>query len=173
MERMRAATGVLPLDSETRALFLERLLNADVDQAAFASGRYNSLTSWSTARFDYAIVRSQRAVVVTGTTDGLHKQLEFADDGSLTVTFRLTGKAPAPGTRFTTEISVAYPMSIAASPNAERWTHPIETVAQSDRGIERTRQGESITLLWDQDLASEMQVRVLGLAGDLANDVGR
>ena len=34
------------------------------------------------------------------------------------------------------------------TPEADWWRHPVETLAKSERGLDRTRQGESITLRW-------------------------
>jgi hypothetical protein len=34
------------------------------------------------------------------------------------------------------------------TPPADPWHFPIETVAKSERGLDRTRQGESLTLRW-------------------------
>ena len=47
----------------------------------------------------------------------------------------------------TTELSLGHPLSIDA-PRATEWRYMIETVAQSESGLDRTRQGESVTLAW-------------------------
>ena len=49
---------------------------------------------------------------------------------------------------------------IDATPDAEVWRHPIETVAKSERGLDRTRQGESLTFRWPARLGeASLQVR--------------
>ena len=53
-----------------------------------------------------------------------------------------------PDDLFVTEISIAGPVKLGCSPAAEEWRFPIETVAKSERGLDRTRQGESVTLRW-------------------------
>ena len=40
------------------------------------------------------------------------------------------------------------PLQAVAEPMAELVTYPIETVAKSEKGFDRTRQGESLTFLW-------------------------
>ena len=47
-----------------------------------------------------------------------------------------------------TELSLAGPLQAVAEPVAELVTYPIETVAKSEKGFDRTRQGESLTFLW-------------------------
>jgi hypothetical protein len=49
---------------------------------------------------------------------------------------------------FTTEISLAGPLHAVTTPAAEPWRFDIETIAKSERGLDRTRQGESLTLRW-------------------------
>jgi hypothetical protein len=54
----------------------------------------------------------------------------------------------APEDWFAPEVSIASPLDFECSPKAEIWQFPIETVAKSERGFDRTRQGESVTLRW-------------------------
>ena len=56
--------------------------------------------------------------------------------------------AAAPDDLFSTELSIAGQLAIDATPDADVWRHPIETVAKSERGLDRTRQGESLTFRW-------------------------
>jgi Domain of unknown function (DUF1926) len=41
-----------------------------------------------------------------------------------------------------------------ATPAAEEWRFDIETVAKSERGFDRTRQGENVTLRWPVELGA-------------------
>jgi len=154
LERGRVATGALPIDAESRALFLERVLPAAMQQSAYESGRYEPVLRWSDAQFTFAVERSGAVAEIVCVAKGLEKRFRFDSHGRITVTYRWAGGAQ-PRDRFATELSLAHACTIAASPAAERWTYPIETVAQSERGIERTRQGDSVTILWD-----------IGAAGD-------
>jgi hypothetical protein len=56
--------------------------------------------------------------------------------------------ASAPDDLFSTEISLAGSLEAETTPPAEPWRFAIETVAKSERGLDRTRQGESLTLRW-------------------------
>jgi hypothetical protein len=95
------------------------------------------------------------AVEVVCTAGEFEKRLRFTENATVTATYRWTGSGRTPGSRFTAELSVAGVCTIDASPGADRWIHGIETVAQSERGIERTRQGESTTIIWDLESHSQ------------------
>jgi len=151
LESTRVATGSLPVDRETRAIFLERLLSGDLDRASCASGHAPAVVDWAGSRFAFEVRSTPAAVEVVCTAGAFEKRIQFEGDGVVRVTFRWTGSDDAPGTRFTTELSLSRQCTIDASPAADRWIHDIETVAQSERGIERTRQGESTTIIWDCD----------------------
>jgi hypothetical protein len=149
LERGRVATGALPIDAESRALFLERVLPAAMEQKVYESGQYDTVLRWASARFTFAVKKSDEFAEIVCTAQGLEKKFRFDREGGLTVSYRWNGGGAQARDRFTTELSLAHPCTIAASPAGERWTYPIETVAQSERGVERTRQGDSTTILWD------------------------
>jgi alpha-amylase/4-alpha-glucanotransferase-like protein len=56
-------------------------------------------------------------------------------------------------------LSLFTPLELRPEPEAELWTFPIETVAKSERGFDRTRQGDSVTLRWPVRLG-EASVRL-------------
>ena len=58
------------------------------------------------------------------------------------------------GALFASEISLFRPLELEPAPAATRWVAPIETVAKSEKGLDRTVQGESVTLLWDAALGA-------------------
>ncbi|MFL5450202.1 MAG: alpha-amylase/4-alpha-glucanotransferase domain-containing protein, partial [Gemmatimonadales bacterium] len=64
---------------------------------------------------------------------------------------------------FTTELSLAGPLDVRSTPRSEEWRFDIETVAKSERGLDRTRQGESITLRWPvQRRQTAVEIRPAG-----------
>jgi len=75
----------------------------------------------------------------------LVKELRITPDGSIAISWRW---APSAARWFATELSLAGPLQAVAEPVAELVTYPIETVAKSEKGFDRTRQGESLTFLW-------------------------
>jgi hypothetical protein len=78
----------------------------------------------------------------------LQKSLRFAPDGRLTVSYEWDPAIASGDDLFAPEISLFRPLSLQCEPAAELWTFPIETVAKSERGLDRTLQGESITPRW-------------------------
>jgi hypothetical protein len=85
----------------------------------------------------------------TGENAGrLAKLIRFASDGGMTVSYAWDAGAGGPDDVFSTEISLAGPLQPETTPAAEPWRYDIETIAKSERGLDRTRQGESLTLRW-------------------------
>jgi alpha-amylase/4-alpha-glucanotransferase-like protein len=64
------------------------------------------------------------------------------------VGYRWDPSAGQPDDLFATELSLFAPLDLRPAPAADVWTFPIETVAKSERGLDRTRQGDSVTLRW-------------------------
>jgi hypothetical protein len=84
----------------------------------------------------------------------LEKRIRCEADGRLAVEWRWDPDAAEPGDLFATEISLAGPARLDCTPAADEWRFPIETLAKSERGLDRTRQGESVTLRWPVELGS-------------------
>ena len=84
------------------------------------------------------------AVEIRLNGEGLTKQYRFLPDGSMTVSYTWEGSVGQPSDFFTTELSLFAPLPLVTEPAADIWTFPIETVAKSERGLDRTRQGESV-----------------------------
>jgi hypothetical protein len=83
------------------------------------------------------------------------------------------------GDWFTTELSLFAALEWRTDPAAEIWTFPIETVAKSERGLDRTRQGDSVTFRWPIGLGAariELQppepARLAAAVGDQAKEIG-
>jgi hypothetical protein len=142
-----------PLDAEDRALFVDRLLPRSLDLDQYASGDYWAVRSWAATRFSHTVETLPEAVEIVCRSEALTKRLRFSADGGLTVTY---GWDAAEHTEdiFAVELSLSAPLELRTEPPAEVWTFPIETVAKSERGLDRTRQGDSITLRWPAHLGA-------------------
>jgi hypothetical protein len=139
-----------PVDMDDRALLVERLLPADLAFEAYVSGGYETLWNWGRVSFAFEVQREGEEVEIVLRAERLTKRLRFDRDGGVTASYEW---APgAPGSTFTTELSLFRPVAIAAEPEPQEWRFPIETVAKSERGLDRTRQGESVTLRWPGEL---------------------
>jgi 4-alpha-glucanotransferase len=141
-----------PLDAEDRALFVERILPRSLGLEEYVRGDYRPVHSWARAPFDYAVQRRRGALEIACATgegrERLAKLIRFGADGEVTVRYAWDPGASAPDDLFSTEISLAGPLEPETIPAAEPWRFAIETVAKSERGLDRTRQGESLTLRW-------------------------
>jgi 4-alpha-glucanotransferase len=150
--------GRPPLDAEDRALLVDRVLPRGVGLEEFTGGRYWSVLSWARRRCALSVDRRGDAVeLVCRVAEGrarLEKRLAFAPDGGLTVGWTWNPEAADPGDLFTSELSLGGPLSLVPTPEAEVWRFDIETVAKSERGLDRTRQGEAVLLRWPVGLGA-------------------
>ena len=141
-----------PVDPDDRALFVDRLLPRGVTLEEYARGDSWAILSWAQRRCDAVVKERGGAVEVVCTVpDGrerLEKRIRVDAQGRITVRWRWDPSAAEPGDVFATELSLAGPVRLTSIPAAEEWRFDIETVAKSERGLDRTRQGESVTLRW-------------------------
>jgi alpha-amylase/alpha-mannosidase (GH57 family) len=168
-----------PIDADDRALLVERVLPERLPLASFASGEYTSAYSWARSSCSFRIEREPELIEIvcsfrssTGETS-LEKRLGFAPDGSLRVSYRWDPSVGQGEDFFATELSLFAPLDLRTEPAADVWNFPIETVAKSERGLDHTRQGESVTLRWPVHLgAATVEVQVLAQAGVAPVEVG-
>jgi alpha-amylase len=147
-----------PVDAEDRALLVERILPGDLDPDRYARGEYQPLVSWARSPAEHAVRRRGGALEVSLALDAggrrLEKVLRFERGGGVEARYRWDPALAVENDRFTTELSVFGTLEPGATPDAEWWRYPVETVAKSERGLDRTRQGESITLRWPGSLGA-------------------
>jgi alpha-amylase/alpha-mannosidase (GH57 family) len=137
-----------PLDADDRALFVDRVLPAGLELDQYASGDYWPVRSWAQSQCSFTIERSPEAIEIVCRNEALTKQLSFSADGALAVSYRWDPSVGQPDDLFAPELSLFAPLELRADPAADVWTFSIETVAKSERGLDRTRQGDSVTLRW-------------------------
>ncbi len=140
------------IDLDDRALFVDRILSADVTALQHSRAEYEPLKSWARVSFDFSVIGEDRSVEIVCAGDGIEKRIRFAEDGVIDVSWKWDASGFPDGARFTSEISLFRPREIETTPDADRWTAPVETVAKSEKGLDRTVQGESVTLLWKASL---------------------
>jgi len=144
-----------PLDRDARALFVDRVLPAGLEWESYEAGDYWPARSWARIPCDFAFERQPHAlsILCSFRESGvgkpvLEKRIDFTVDGSLTVHYRWDPSIGQSEDFFASEISLFASLDIHSQPKAEVWTFPIETVAKSERGLDRTKQGDSVTLRW-------------------------
>ncbi len=142
-----------PIDRDDRALFVDRILTSGVSLDAYARGDYQPVRSWARVPAAYEVDRRTGAVemrcslAVDGSAGLLAKTLRFSRDGRITVSYRWEALG-AGEDLFAPELSLFRRLEIRSNPEPDVWVFPVETVAKSERGLDRTLQGESVTLRW-------------------------
>ncbi len=141
-------------DLEDRALFVDRVLGADVAFDAYARGEYQPVRSWTRRSLEAVIEQTAGAIVIRcqGVDGLIEKELRFTADGALAVRWRWKPTAFDSGNWFAPEVSLAEPLELRCNPAADIWTYPIATVSQSERGMDQTVQGQAFTPRWPIEL---------------------
>lgn len=159
-----------PVDVEGRALFVDRFLPADLDQETYERAEYVSLLSLAGVPCRCEVAADGQRVDVTCTFGSsaneragrrvvdsrLQKRYGFDASGRLTVDYRWHAEALPADAVFAPELSLAHPADVRTSPDTDEWRWPIRTLTQSERGLEWTRQGESVTPRWPAVLGAAM-----------------
>ncbi len=136
-----------PLDRETRALFIDRIIAGDTDVGDFAAGTVEPLRSWAGERFDASGNASGERVVVRCVGRGLRKRYVFHPNRTIDVDWEWDLPDDAGDSWFTTELSLAA-VPVIDAPEAERWEYPIVTVSKREQGFEETLQGTAVIYRW-------------------------
>jgi hypothetical protein len=135
-----------PEDNAPRAIFVDRMLGAEVNQYDYANASYRAVMSWA----DVPMMVGQSRITA-GSMDielrgaGLAKQISFATDGAVRVSWKWNPADWPPDATFASEMSVAWNPEIVAGAGGDLWRDKIATVAKSERGLEETEQGMSVT----------------------------
>ncbi len=144
-----------PVDAEDRAMLVDRILPPGLALEAYAAGDYTPVRSWARAEAAFEVTRSAGAIEVRCTlpvswsgAGPLTKTLRFGADGGLRVAYAWDPRMALDEDLFAPELSLFRPLALRPEPPAEVWTFAVETIAKSERGLDRTRQGESVTLRW-------------------------
>lgn len=148
IERGARLERLPPIDPDRRAMFVDRVLPGDLTLEAYAGGDYRPVASWADAPLDAHARLSAGTLEITCTAGRFEKRLRFEQDGGLGVSYRWDPAAFPPDAVVAPEISLAHPLEFRCIPDADVWTFPVVTVAKSERGLEETAQGQSVTPRW-------------------------
>ena len=140
------------VDLDDRAFFVDRILSADVTPDQHARANYKPLKSWAQSRLDFTVIEGQDSVEIICTGDGIKKRIRFSENGEIFVAWSWDTSVFKGDAMFASEISLFRPLEVLGSLAATVWTAPVETVSKSEKGLDRTIQGESVTLLWNATL---------------------
>ena len=148
------------IDLDDRALFVDRALDADVTPEAHARAEYTPIKSWARSRLEFEVIERDDTVEIVCTGDGLEKRIRFSEGGAINVSWIWDPSEFEATARFATEISLFRPLNIVGTPAGSTWTAPVATVSKSEKGLDRTVQGESVTVLWGAALgAAALDIR--------------
>ncbi|HXE58680.1 MAG TPA: alpha-amylase/4-alpha-glucanotransferase domain-containing protein [Gemmatimonadales bacterium] len=139
-----------PVDREDRSLVVERVLDQHESFDRYARGDYRPVVSWAGQPFTVETRGGAHRIelVLRSEDRALEKVIVFGGDGLLGIEYRWRPAAlPADG-YFAPEVSLARPLPLRPVPEVEAWAYPIETVAKSERGLDHTIQGRSLTPRW-------------------------
>jgi alpha-amylase len=140
-----------PVDHEPRAFLLDRLLDAQTTREEFISAEYLPITTWARSPMSYSARIEDGQVVVDLAGEGnLTKRLRFSPEGHIAVEYEWIPQPGADEARFSTEITSSVPLTIITEAGADedRWEYPVETMARSEQGFEKTVQGQATLLRW-------------------------
>ncbi|MEO8193267.1 MAG: alpha-amylase/4-alpha-glucanotransferase domain-containing protein [Gemmatimonadales bacterium] len=142
------------VDLDDRAFFVDRILPAGVTEAQHADASYTPLKSWGRVALKFEVIEQGDAVEIVCRGEEMEKRIRFAELGAIDVSWSWDPLTFDAGAKFSSEISLFRPLEIEATPPAGRWTAPVETVAKSEKGLDRTVQGQSVTLHWSASLGA-------------------
>jgi len=146
LERALVLSALPPADRVSRGIGVERFVGPEVEEATWVQGTALPLPVWQAAT-PYTVVATAAAVTVRSESAVLAKEVVVQADASLTLRYRWDPAQHAAGTRFAVELSVSAPIAVEAA-GAHIWHYEIETIAKSERGFDRTRQGSAVVVEW-------------------------
>ena len=153
-----------PTDAEDRAFVVDRILPKGLGFEEYARGTYWPVISWARRGCECTVARKKGGVelecAAQGGRESLGKRIRFEPDGRIVITYTWDPAIADPEDVFAPELSLAGELELRTTPAAEEWRFPIETVAKSERGLDHTRQGESVTLRWPVHLG-KAQLEIL------------
>jgi len=142
-----------PVDRDARALFVERVLPGALTLDVYAGGAYQPIVSWAGIPVAVDVRTVGAAVEVTCRAPQLEKRIRCDAGGGLTVSYRWDAAAFPQDALFAPEVSLARPLELTCVPTADVWSFPVATVSKSERGLDETVQGHSLTPRWPVGLA--------------------
>ncbi len=146
LERVLVLSALPPADRVPRGIGVERFVGADVVEATWVQGSDLPLPVWQ-GRLPFVVEAEGDAVRVVVRGTQLEKSVAVGADGRLTLSYVWDPAVHEAADRFAVELSVSAPVDIEA-PGARVWHYEIETVAKSERGFDRTRQGSAVVVEW-------------------------
>jgi alpha-amylase len=138
-----------PVDLDDRAIGVARIVCSDLTPNEYAAATYTPRISWARTRCAPRIETGADSVTVHCDAPGFAVTWLVRADGNIEARYRWDAPGDRDALWFAPELSLAHPLAVGAPDSAATWRYAIETVAKSEQGLERVRQGESVTPLFD------------------------
>jgi len=140
-----------PVDLNVRSLIVPRVLPAALDLETYTRAEYAPLASWADMPFVPDVVARRDAITIVGratTPVPLEVTIEFTSDGLGRISYQWDSRDLDAAAVFAPEVSLAHPLEVQHPGTNEIWAYDIATVAKSERGLDETVQGRSLTPRW-------------------------
>ena len=164
-EKSLQVSGAPPVDHDVRAMLQERVLPAEITQLEVERAVYRPIHSWTATAFHatHNIDVGDAHVELKATDQGpmLTKRIHIASDGHMSIEFEWRGLDFDEGDWFSSELSFSQvPPVVSCDSTGTIWWYPIETIAKSERGLDRTKQGMTAMVRWPVALGrGTLQIR--------------
>ncbi|MFN2315278.1 MAG: alpha-amylase/4-alpha-glucanotransferase domain-containing protein [Gemmatimonadales bacterium] len=149
-----------PVDDRDRALAVDRVVAEACTVDRFIAGDMEDLALWGGPADGVELEQVEGQVRVTMTWPGRTKRISVGPAGDIEVVLMWDPNGIPDGCLVTSEWSLFAPTSLETDSVTE-WRYGVETVAKSERGFDRTVQGEAVVLVWPAE-AGRGVVRVGG-----------
>ncbi len=147
LESSLALDALPPVDDRGRALGVDRVVAAGATVDHFIAGEVEDLAHWGGAATNVQIEEADGLVHVAMTWPDRTKRVSVGPGGTVEVVLTWDPSGLPDGSRVTSEWSLYAPTPLETDAAAE-WRYNVETVSKSERGFDRTVQGEAVVLVW-------------------------
>lgn len=147
LEERLVLDALPPVDDRGRALAVERVVGGACTVDRFMDGTVADLADWGGPASGVQIEDADGLVRIRMTWPGRTKEVRVGAGGEVEVLLTWDAAALPEGARVTSEWSLFAPTPLKTDA-PEQWRYDVETVAKSERGFDRTVQGEAVVFVW-------------------------
>ena len=164
-EKALHVSDVPPVDQDDRGVLQERILPREITQLEVERATYRPLHSWTAMSFraKHVIDAGDAHVELISAGEGptLTKRVHVTRDGYMNIEMEWRVLDVEADAWFSSELSFSQvPPVVSCDPGGTIWWYPIETVAKSERGLDRTKQGMTAMVRWPVALGrGTLQIR--------------
>ncbi|MEO7522239.1 MAG: alpha-amylase/4-alpha-glucanotransferase domain-containing protein [Gemmatimonas sp.] len=154
IEHENTLAALPPADLDVRSLLQVRVVQASLTERMWRDAAYTPLRSFTRSPLSAAtpeVSASEVRIAMSGNgiDAGLLISVRVRANGEITYDIDWRALALAPGALVALEASLGArtAVTVACDDASTRWESPIESVAKSERGLERTVQGKAVLML--------------------------